>query len=208
VFHQSGVLKGIQRREDGVAGSRTERENGYAPCRTPNLLLTGQDVKDKASSWSLSRVQRSLILAIVVIAAPLWLAALLIVALARLIQLVVLYAMVWAWWIGWAQRRVLFVYSDSPNWKAYIETSILPKLPSNTVVLNWSHRRSWSKFSFSVMLFRCFAGGSEFNPIGLIFERFDVVERYRFWQPLRDAKHGHLESLLLVETQFLKHAAG
>ena len=153
-------------------------------------------------------MQRWLILGIVILALPLWLLVVLILALARLVQRIVLYAMVWAWWIGRAQRRVLFVYSDSPNWKAYIETNILPKLPSNTVVLNWSRRQSWSKFSFPVMLFHCFAGRREFNPIGLVFERFNGVERYRFRQPLRDAKHGHLESLQLVETQFLNHAAG
>jgi hypothetical protein len=132
-------------------------------------------------------VQQSVLLAIVVLTAPLWLAAVLVVVFARLTKVVVLYALVWFWWIGWARQRVLFVYSDSPHWKEHVEANILPRLPASTVVLNWSHRARWSTFSLSVVLFRCFAGEQEFNPIGLVFKRGDVVERYRFWQPFRDA---------------------
>jgi hypothetical protein len=138
----------------------------------------------------------------------LWLPGVVNVLLARLFQVVVLYALVWTWWIGRAPRRVLFVYSDSPKWKEYIEGNILPKLSANTVVLNWSHRLSWRRFNLSVMLFRCFADEREFNPIGSCIRRFDVVERYRFWQPFRDATHGRSEALKVVETRFLKHAAG
>jgi hypothetical protein len=75
-------------------------------------------------------------------------------------------------------------------------------------VLNWSERAQWPTWNLPVMLFRCFAGEQEFNPIGLVFERFDVVEPYRFWQRFRDAKHGRSEALELVETRFLKHATG
>jgi hypothetical protein len=59
-----------------------------------------------------------------------------------------------------------------------------------------------------VLLFRCFAGEQEFNPIGLVFERFDLVTAYRFWRPFRDAKDGRPQALALVETKFLKHVAG
>jgi hypothetical protein len=98
------------------------------------------------------------------------------------------------WWShAWARRRVLFVYSESPNWKEYVEANILPKLPANTVVLNWSNRARWPRFSVPVMLFRCFAGEREFNPIGLVFERLDIVERYRFWQAFRVQSMGILK---------------
>ena len=155
-----------------------------------------------------SKVQRAFLLAVVVLTSPLWLAVIVVLGVGRLVQVVVLYVLVWVWWIGPAPRRVLFVYSDSPSWKGHIEANILPKLPANTVVLNWSNRARWAKFSLPVMLFRCFAGAYEFNPIGLVFERFDVVDRYRFWQPFRDAKHGRLESLQRVETELLRHAVG
>jgi hypothetical protein len=162
----------------------------------------------KSRDRPVSKVRQPFLLAVVVLTAPLWLAAAFVMVVGRLVQVVALYAFVWFWWIGSARRRVLFVYSDSPNWKEYLEANILPKLPANTVVLNWSNRAQWPKFSLPVMLFGCFAGEREFNPIGLVFERFDVVERYRFWQPFRDAKHGHSEALRLVETKFLDHAAG
>ena len=153
-------------------------------------------------------MRQAFLWAVVVLTAPLWLATLLAIVVMRWVQVVALYALVWLWWIGRARRRVLFVYSDSPNWKEYLEAKIVPKLPANTVVLNWSNRAQWQKFSLPVMLFRCFAGEREFNPIGLVFDRFNVVEPYRFWQPFRDAKQGHSEALQLVETRFLKHAAG
>lgn len=37
-------------------------------------------------------------------------------------------------------RFILFVYSDSPNWKSYIERSILPQIQDYAIVLNWSER--------------------------------------------------------------------
>ena len=152
--------------------------------------------------------QRVLLLAVVVLTAPVWLALLVVVVLGHLIWTLILYALVWGWWIGRTRRRVLFVYSESPHWKDHIETTILPQLPANSVVLNWSHRLAWNRFDVPVILFRGFAGTSEFNPIGLVFERFSVVKRYRFWQAFREARHGRPDALRLVEREFLEHVAG
>lgn len=137
-----------------------------------------------------------LAIALLVVAAPLWLS----IVVAYAVWIGALYLVVWIWWIGRASRRVLFVYSDSPNWKEHIEQRFLPRLPHDAVVLNWSRRTQWPRFSLAVLLFRAFAGDREFNPIALVFTRFRFVERFRFWQPFRDAKHGKNESLSMLET--------
>ena len=51
-------------------------------------------------------------------------------------------------WLLWG-RRVLFVYSDSPVWQSYIEEHLLPALPPGSVVLNWSERRHWKRWSLA-----------------------------------------------------------
>ncbi len=157
-------------------------------------------------------VRTAALLTMVVLTAPVWIPGLVlliaVVVVARVVKVTALYALVWTFWLGVSPRRVVFVYSDSPNWKAHVESRILPRLPENTVVLNWSQRGQWPRVSLPVILFRCFAGEREFNPIGLVFERWRTVEDYRFWQAFRDAKHGHGGALEHVEAQFLRHAAG
>ena len=124
------------------------------------------------------------------------------------LETVALYVLVWLWWIGPRQRRTLFVYSDSPIWKEYLERTIIPRLPSHSVVLNWSRRRQWGRLKLSSFLFRRFAGNYEFNPIAVVFERFRLAKAYRFWQPFRDLKHGNPEALRNLEEEFWRHLAG
>ena len=152
---------------------------------------------------SQSRFRRVTFPVALILTAPLWLTWTAVYSLVRLCHVVFLYAVVWTYWIGRARQRVLFVYSDSPHWKTHVEASILPRLPANAVVLNWSQRMSWQTFSLPVLLFRCFAGEREFNPIGLVFERFKVAKPYRFWRAFRDANHGRPEALQGLEREFL-----
>lgn len=104
-------------------------------------------------------------------------------------------------WIAWCtrNRNVFLVYSNSPNWQDYIETELIPRLPDNTVILNWSERRSWPKFSLQVWVFRHFGGSREFNPMVLVFKPFHWTRTFRFWQAFRANKHG--KPGLLLETQ-------
>jgi len=37
----------------------------------------------------------------------------------------------------------VLVYSDSPHWKAHIETQVLPRVASRVVTVNWSSRAAW-----------------------------------------------------------------
>jgi len=142
------------------------------------------------------------------LAVPLWLTVLILVLLLFLLETVALYVLVWLWWIGPRQRRTLFVYSDSPIWKEYLERTIIPRLPSHSVVLNWSRRRQWGRLKLSSLLFRRFAGNYEFNPIAVVFERFRLAKAYRFWQPFRGLKHGNPEALSHLEEEFWRHLAG
>jgi hypothetical protein len=155
-----------------------------------------------------SKLNRTLLVLVLVVTAPLWLALVVVAVLVHAVWEVALYLTVWFWWIGHNRRRTIFVYSDSPNWKEYIDRVILPRLPENSVVLNWSNRGQWPRFAVPVLLFRTFAGRREFNPIALVFERFGLVGRYRFWQPFRDLKHGKPEALRMLEERFFAHVAG
>ena len=97
-------------------------------------------------------------------------------------------------------RFVLFVYSDSPNWKAHVESDILPRIEGHTITLNWSRRREWERtHPFEVRVFRRWAGEQEFNPLALIIRPARPVKVLRFWKAFKDFKHGRDRAL--TETQ-------
>jgi hypothetical protein len=141
---------------------------------------------------------------------------LIIVAVVWLVLLAVFYPFRFAYerWLifrfwrrhGRHGRFVLFVYSDSPNWKDYIEANILPRLEPHVVTLNWSDRREWKRSNpFEARLFNHWGGESEFNPLALVFAPKGKVKRVRFWQAFKDLKHGkdrllkQAESVLFTE---------
>lgn len=89
-------------------------------------------------------------------------------------------------WVVWITRGkdILFVYSESPHWKDYIEDEILPRIRNRAVVLNWSHRQNWfGRFDLGPMLFRHFGGYKEFNPISIHFRFLHRQRVYRFYEP-------------------------
>ena len=92
-------------------------------------------------------------------------------------------------WLTFKKQFVVFVYSDSPTWKAYMEKEILPLIQDRAVILNWSERRKW-KNSLAVLAFRYFAGYKNFNPIGIIFRPFRFVKTYRFFEAFKKFKTG------------------
>jgi hypothetical protein len=96
-----------------------------------------------------------------------------------------LYLLVWTCWLT-RGRDLLFVYSDSPHWKQYIEEEILPRIQHRSVILNWSERRKWiQKLTLGPMVFRHFGGYREFNPIGIHFRPLWIHSTFRFWDPIR-----------------------
>ena len=112
-------------------------------------------------------------------------------------------------------KNMLFVYSNSPNWKEYIEENLLSKISKNAVIINWSERSEWdwTKKPLELRVFRHWTGvysyiqmscgkkrwdGREFNPLAITFVPWWRVEVFRFWQAFKDYKHGkdkHLKEL-------------
>lgn len=122
--------------------------------------------------------------------------ALLLIAFSPILIVVILLYFLWgavlciAIWLTWKKQRVLFVYSNSPIWKDYIEKEILPYVRDRVVILNWSERRIW-KNSLAVLAFRYFGGYRNFNPIGIVFHPFRFVKTYRFFEAFQEFKHGN-----------------
>ena len=135
-----------------------------------------------------------------VVLAPLLLIVLLTWVLAFAVATVCLHFAIWTWWCP-RGRDVLFVYSDSPIWRGYIDDRILPLLGERAVVLNWSQRKQWRP-SLSRMAFHHFGGSREFNPLAVVFRPFRRTRTFRFWQPFRDVKRGHSSALHAMEREF------
>ncbi len=136
---------------------------------------------------------------------------------ALLVPLILVWVACWlAWLFSWGGilrlwfwrahaahgRRVLFVYSESPNWQSYIEENILPRIRDCAVVLNWSERRLWPSTSpWEARFFRRFAGDREFNPLALVFCSGGRIRSIRFHRPFLDFKHGKESALREAETE-------
>ena len=117
---------------------------------------------------------------------------------------VLLIVLVWGTWGRRNNIPVVFVYSNSPNWQDYIEDNLLPKIPQDAKILNWSERNEWKQYSLSVLAFRYFGGAREFNPIAIVFHRWCWPETYRFWSAFKERKHGNPEPLVEIESEFFK----
>lgn len=93
-------------------------------------------------------------------------------------------------------KRILFVYSESPSWQKYIEENIIPKIENEAVLLNWSKRSEWKNNKpLEARVLGHWGGGTEFNPMAVVFEPSRKVEIIRFYKAFKDHKHGK-DSLL------------
>jgi hypothetical protein len=100
-------------------------------------------------------------------------------------------------------KDLLLVYSNSPNWKCYVEEKWLPRWGNRAVVLNWSERQTWRRERRpEVALFRAFAGDREFNPLGIVVPQKGRAARVvRFWRAFRKYKHGKDGPLRAAEAE-------
>src|ERR1035438_1196529 len=103
-----------------------------------------------------------------------------------------LYLLVWALWLP-KGKDILFVYSDSPIWHEYMAEQVLPLLERRSVVLNWSERKKWSRWSLGAAVFHHFGGAGDFNPLVVLFRPLRSARVFRFWSAFKDWKRGYKE---------------
>ena len=101
-------------------------------------------------------------------------------------------------------KFVLFVYSDSPHWKSYIEQNILPHVQEYAIVLNWSERSQWHRLSWSVQAFHHWGGRREFNPIAIVFCSLGDVRVFRFFKAFHEFKRGKPGILRKTESELVE----
>ncbi len=118
------------------------------------------------------------------------------------IRLVLVYVLVWLTWLP-RGKNVLLVYSDSPIWKEYMTGEILPLVRERAVILNWSERTQWKRFSLGVQVFRALGGDREFNPLVVVFRRLQNARKFRFWRPFKAWKHGDKEPVERLRQELL-----
>ena len=106
----------------------------------------------------------------------------------------VVYLLVWTWWLP-KGKDVLYVSSDSPIWKDYMENEILPLVAKRAVVLSWSDRSMWPNWSFAVRVFRTFGHGRNFNPMVVLFRPLRRAKTFRFLPAFQEWKHGNRTSV-------------
>jgi hypothetical protein len=99
-------------------------------------------------------------------------------------------------------KRILMVYSRSPNWQRYIESTWLPRIGSYATVLNWSDRLLWTRQNvFASVVFWHWKPDHNFNPMIILFPAWRPVKRIGFYDAFRDLKHGKDHRLREAEAQ-------
>jgi hypothetical protein len=137
---------------------------------------------------------------VIVLLTPLLVALALIWTVGSFLFSLLVLASVWLSW-SWRGKDLLVIYSDSPLWKDYFESGLLPRLSNRAKVLNWSDRSKWQLLSLKRMVFSHFAGEKDFNPMLLQILPFRWPKRIRFHRAFHDSKHGKHEALIKLEAE-------
>ena len=139
------------------------------------------------------------------LALPFVLLILLLAAIAIILHFlhkITVYILVWVLWLP-KGKDVLVVYSDSPVWHDYMSAEVLRVVMERAVVLNWSRRKKWPRWSFAAHVFRTFGGHREFRPLGIVFRPLRRAEVFRLWQAFKDWKQGRKEPLEQLRERLL-----
>ena len=140
---------------------------------------------------------------VLILLSPILLVIGLCILVAYLILSIIIYLSAWLFW-NTRGIRLLYVYSNSPNWQEYIEREIVPKLPERKIVLNWSERQKWKKVNFASLVFWHFGGYRAFNPMAVVLKPFRRAKVFRFYEAFKDNKHGKREPLTKLEADFFE----
>ena len=132
--------------------------------------------------------------AVIVLLLPIIIPVVILALALHLLNRAAVYVLVWVWWMP-RGKDVLYVSSDSPIWKEYMETEIFPLVAERAVALNWSARSKWPKWSFAVRVFRAFGRGRDFNPMVILFRPFHRARIFRFLPAFLERKRGNNASI-------------
>jgi hypothetical protein len=116
---------------------------------------------------------------------------------------VTLYLLIWLLWLR-KGKDVLFIYSDSPIWHEYMTSQILPLVQERAIVLNWSQRKTWQKWSLAVRAFQMFSGRRDFNPMVMLFRRFRGAKSFRFFSAFKEWKHGETQKIEELRSKLMQ----
>jgi|SRR5215469_5483575 len=141
-----------------------------------------------------SQAQKIVKAALLVLLTPIILPLMVVGVSLYVLNKLTIYLLVWVLWLP-RGKDVLLVYSDSPIWQEYMTTQILPLVRNRAIVLNWSHRNEWSRWSFAVHVFHSIGGRQNFNPIVALFRPFRRPTVFRFYSAFKDWKHGQTETV-------------
>jgi hypothetical protein len=108
---------------------------------------------------------------------------------------------------GRAGRRILLVYSRSPNWQEYIEHRWLPDIGSSLVTLDWSDRafKPWPK-SLEAKLFKAWKPSRDYNPLAILFPLRGTPRVVLLRRAFLAYKHGKPQDLENAEREIYEFA--
>jgi hypothetical protein len=98
-------------------------------------------------------------------------------------------------------RRVLYVASDDPRFKPYLDAHVEPRLPKSTVRLNGSERAGWSSLDLGVWLYRLWAGDRSESGVVVVVRVLRGPLVLRFARALEAVERGEPGPLRALEAK-------
>lgn len=104
-------------------------------------------------------------------------------------------------------KWILFVYSNSPKWKDDIESTIIPKINSKSIILNWSEHKTWPKSLASKIFFYYSKTKKTKNkvsyPIAIIFKSLSRPKVIELRQAYRDFNLHRNNNILTLKKELI-----